>query len=329
MAAKNQYQAFLRAKITGAIEEARAASTLTHQGVKGTVLEILISKLFRPLLPSDIGLGTGQIIEQQSGQTSKQIDIILYDKSILPPILFDDTTGIFPIESVLYAIEVKTMLDKNGLSQAHESAKLITSFPHLKGIDHNGHNNTHVDSVRNVVFALNSNLKGARYSDADRYSKICKETNDPAFLRAICVADKWYYYDNGENWVSPETVDKHDEILSFIGGISNTYKSISLNRNYPLLGHYIIPEWSEVITGPETNFDKNEEATNINSIPIKCEKCGLTGTLEPKIEMLGTMTVNSKLSHSCPSCSGTMTSKAGSFIFKSGRLVEYLFSEEH
>jgi hypothetical protein len=97
MADKNQYQAFLRAKIAGAIADARAASNLTHSGVKGSVLEILISKLFRPLLPSDIGVGTGQIIEQHSGRTSTQIDVILYDKSIVPPILFDESTGIFQL----------------------------------------------------------------------------------------------------------------------------------------------------------------------------------------------------------------------------------------
>ncbi|WP_414477702.1 DUF6602 domain-containing protein [Pandoraea pnomenusa] len=82
---KNQYQAFLRAKISGAIAEARAASSIKHQGVKGTVLEILVARLFRPLLPSDIGIGSGQIIDKIHGSMSTQIDIILYDKSILPP----------------------------------------------------------------------------------------------------------------------------------------------------------------------------------------------------------------------------------------------------
>jgi|APLak6261659701_1056019.scaffolds.fasta_scaffold15522_2 hypothetical protein len=86
MVNKNQYQALLRAKIKSAIEQARAASVFTHQGVKGAVLEILIGSLFRPLLPPDIGVGTGQIIDCYNSPMSRQIDIILYDSSILPPV---------------------------------------------------------------------------------------------------------------------------------------------------------------------------------------------------------------------------------------------------
>ncbi|MDD1859212.1 hypothetical protein, partial [Pseudomonas aeruginosa] len=60
---KNQYQALLRGKVAAAIAQARSAADVTHKGVKGAVLEILLSKLFRPLLPADIGVGTGQIID--------------------------------------------------------------------------------------------------------------------------------------------------------------------------------------------------------------------------------------------------------------------------
>jgi hypothetical protein len=77
MADKNQFQAILRARVISAIEHAKAAAGLTHQGVKGTVLEILVGQLFRPLLPADIGIGTGQIVESYTGRLSGQIDIIL------------------------------------------------------------------------------------------------------------------------------------------------------------------------------------------------------------------------------------------------------------
>lgn len=61
MAVKNQYQNLLRSKIVSAISQAKAAAGFSHQGVKGTVLELLISQLFQPLLPADVGVGTGQI----------------------------------------------------------------------------------------------------------------------------------------------------------------------------------------------------------------------------------------------------------------------------
>ncbi|STO18312.1 hypothetical protein [Escherichia coli] len=57
---KNQYQALLRGKVESAIAQAKSAAGFSHQGVKGAVLEILLSQLFRPLLPADVGIAQGK-----------------------------------------------------------------------------------------------------------------------------------------------------------------------------------------------------------------------------------------------------------------------------
>ena len=56
------YRSIFISNISVAINGAMAASTVTHPGVLGTIREILIRNLFRPLLPADIGIGTGQIV---------------------------------------------------------------------------------------------------------------------------------------------------------------------------------------------------------------------------------------------------------------------------
>jgi hypothetical protein len=316
MSDKNQYQAFLRAKITGAIVDARAASNLTHNGVKGSVLEILISKLFRPLLPSDIGVGTGQIIEQHSGRMSTQMDIILYDKSIVPPIFFDETTGIFPIEAVLYTIEVKTKLNATELSVAHDSAKLLTEFKYLPGLKNADGSDRHhsIEKVRSVIFALNTDLSGNKLTEAERYEKIYKNKNDIAHIRAICVASREYCYDNGEHWITFESQDIFDEILGFIGGVTNTYKSVASSRYNPLLGYYIVPEIKTKI-GPITR--------EIKRVEIVCESCKKSLQLKPEIGTQN-ITVNGSINHSepCPDCGGKMQSKSGVYVFENGELVE-------
>jgi Domain of unknown function (DUF6602) len=96
-------------RVVAALGAARAVSTLSHQGVKGAVREVLLRELFRPLLPRDMGVGTGQIATS-SGDLSPQLDVIIYDRRILPPVLFEAVLGVFPIEAVLATIEVKTML---------------------------------------------------------------------------------------------------------------------------------------------------------------------------------------------------------------------------
>ena len=231
---KNPYQAFLRAKILGAIEEARAASALTHQGVKGSVLEILVSRLFRPLLPADIGVGTGQIVDH-TGELSNQVDIILYDKSILPPALYDENTGIFPVEAVLYAIEIKTTLDADGLKKAHEAAKKLHGFSYLDGAE----GQEKIEKARSVVFALNSNLRDG--GEADRYKRLYTADTNTAFISAICVVGQEYVYDDHPHWVIFKPPSPFDEVLCLIGGVMNTYKWVASTRRGTGIGHYIIP----------------------------------------------------------------------------------------
>ncbi|NHB09977.1 hypothetical protein GWK53_26210 [Burkholderia cepacia] len=315
MADKNQYQKFLRAKIKGAVEEARAASTLSHQGVKGTVLEILISKLFRPLLPSDVGVGTGQIIEQHGGTMSNQMDIILYDRSILPPALYDDSVGIFPIEAVLYAIEVKTTLTYSDLSRAHDAAAQLYKFRYLPGLQDVGGNNVHhsIERVRSVVFALNSDLSGNDSNEASRYEKIYTQKNDIPHLRAICVAGREYWYDDGEHWIRCPVGMEFDEVLGFIGGVTNTYRNVARSRHYPALGNYIVPSGT-TSQGPQTG-----KLIRINLI---CENCKKHISSKPYSPDIQNLTVNGQLryNNSCPDCNGTMTSTLGHYEFKKGLL---------
>ena len=314
MANKNQYQALLRAKVKSAIQQAKAASAFTHQGVKGAILEILIGNLFRPLLPLDIGVGTGQIIDSYNSSMSRQIDIILYDSSILPPVLFDEKTGIFPIESVLYTIEVKTTLNAAELAAAHESAKSIAKFGYLSGLlDEYGKEKNHpIEKARSVVFALGTNLSGKRLNEAQRYKTIYKD--EPAHLRAICVAGKEYWYDDGEYWKGFQSNDEYDDVLAFIGGVTNTYKSVSRSRHEPLLGNYVVPNVAGL---------SPIESRKVVRIKILCCVCGKEEMIKPNIGnkdvVINGVIINSE---PCPDCGGEMRSIAGAYRFVKGELIE-------
>ncbi|MCD9517003.1 DUF6602 domain-containing protein [Photobacterium carnosum] len=333
---KNLYQELLRAKIKGAIEEAKAASAISHNGLKGTVLEILISKLFKPLLPSDISIGTGQILDQYTNKLSNQIDIILYDKSILPPILFDSITGIFPIESVLYVIEVKTTLCRNEIVKAHMSAKTLRNFNYLPGMKNHFGNDQHheIKPIVNAIFALKSDLSS---DEAKRYVDVYSD--DTPYLSDICVAEKGYWFNNGYYWYNVDTVDDYDEILSFIGGIMNSYKDIATSRRTPELGNYIIPKNSLI---------KGMKSRNLPLFEFTCESCSivtkdiisyrlhdlekaLSSHLEDgvrieddkELEIIGSISVN------CSSCGHNQKSKDGTFefhrVFENYDLIKFKF----
>jgi hypothetical protein len=85
------------------------------------------------LLPADLGVGTGFIVATD-GRESTQQDVVLYDRSVLPPALYDQEAGLFPIESVLYTIEVKSVLTREELLGAHDAAKALgcgSPTPHV------------------------------------------------------------------------------------------------------------------------------------------------------------------------------------------------------
>ncbi|EAM2739486.1 hypothetical protein FFZ60_18595 [Salmonella enterica] len=318
---KNQYQALLRGKVESAIAQAKSAAGFSHQGVKGAVLEILLSQLFRPLLPADVGIGTGQIIEQYSGKLSPQIDIIIYNKSILPPILIDGATGLFPIESVLYTIEVKTTLSSSELSSAHSSAKeLNEKFGYLPGIkDESGKLIQHkIEKLRSVIFALSSDLSPNGITEAERYKKIYKEGF--RYVTAICVAGREYSYEDRDCWVTMRNTQAYDEILAFIGGITNTYKGVSESRGTPLLGYYIVPENVELSL---------TACTTLPELQVKCTQCAETKKIIPTFDNDdGLILKNYTLSDNKPcKCGGEFKSEKGNFTIKNGRLREIEYNE--
>jgi len=108
------YRDLALVRINAAVAAAQAAAKMSHQGLKGQLREIFVRELLRPLLPVYIGLGTGQIITARN-KYSPQQDVVVYDTRLLPPFLADPSIGLFPIESVLYSIEVKSKLNATEL----------------------------------------------------------------------------------------------------------------------------------------------------------------------------------------------------------------------
>jgi hypothetical protein len=85
-------ETYLVERVKAASADALALSeikrAITHPGIKGRFRELLIDNLITPWLPPDVQSGTGMIIDA-AGQARQftQDDIILFDKSIVPPIL--------------------------------------------------------------------------------------------------------------------------------------------------------------------------------------------------------------------------------------------------
>lgn len=233
------YRSLFVSRVAAAIGAAKEVATLTHTGVKGTIREILVRDLFRPLLPSDFGVGTGQIATAKN-ELSPQQDVVIYDRRILPPILFEKTVGIFPVESILATIEVKTKLTATELRTAYDSAKTIHSYSYLSGERNTESGQPIFHPIRkaiSAIFALDSDLTIGGKTELERYKELHTTGDTP--IRVICVSGRGYWFYASEwNYIPPD--EEHQEILSFIAGLLETFTGVGLTRRHPGLVSYLM-----------------------------------------------------------------------------------------
>ncbi len=102
---------------------------IPHATTKGTANEESLKQILENFIPKKYAIGSGIIIDS-FGNRSKQIDIVIYDQNIYPNLFSQTSTSIFPVETVIATIEVKTFLDNSTLNLAAQNTKSIKDLKH-------------------------------------------------------------------------------------------------------------------------------------------------------------------------------------------------------
>jgi hypothetical protein len=202
------------------------------------------------LFPADIGLGTGEIITANN-ERSRQQDVVVFDKSIVPPVLLEGTTGVFPIESVLYTIEIKTLLTGAELKSSFDSAGQLGSLKYLPGdyeVDgqpiYTQMIGSHMQGVIGNILAFDSDLSGSGKTEIQRLDEIWGRSTEKPPIQMICVVGRgcWAWKDFGETpeWYTFPTSYPLEEVIFFISVMMNSYKQIALSRKAPRMGLYLL-----------------------------------------------------------------------------------------
>lgn len=212
-----------------AIADASSISGLLHAGTKGQLRELFVRQLLQPILPDKYIIGSGNIITAYN-QVSNQIDVIVCDKRIVSPLLFQGDVGIFPVESVLSTIEVKSTLTLDELRKSHQSASLTNKFKHCTTphppIEH------HVQAV----FAFATDLSQNGRSEIDRYVEL--SASDDSGLKSICVVGRGCWIKTDEGWSDWTMPGIGGEIVAFLIATANTIQRRGLTRRAPDLRDY-------------------------------------------------------------------------------------------
>ena len=104
----------------------------TTPGLVGSAKEHPVKTKLEHILPTGIGVGSGCVIDSY-GNTSKQIDVVLYEKNICPVYSINNTreTTYYPCEGVVAVGEIKSSLSSDELEDIFlkiESVKRLKRF---------------------------------------------------------------------------------------------------------------------------------------------------------------------------------------------------------
>lgn len=103
------------------------SSTISDHGtIIGDARESFIRNVLCQLLPDTVHVGTGQVVDH-TGETSRQIDVVLYRKDF--PILRTlGQSNVYLVEGVLATMEVKSTLTKDKLWSALDNGKSVRNL---------------------------------------------------------------------------------------------------------------------------------------------------------------------------------------------------------
>lgn len=96
---------------------------IQHNLEDGKYREYLVKRILSKIVPSKYEITNGFVIDSDNNK-SDEMDIIIYDKSYVPP-FFDETYTVVPIEAVIAVIQVKTTLTYDQLASSIENLNSI------------------------------------------------------------------------------------------------------------------------------------------------------------------------------------------------------------
>ena len=164
-----------------------------HQGIKGTLNEILLKELIVTLLPKKYKAIKG-IVQDHQGKQSSESDIVLINTEILPPFLFGNEVGFIPAESVEYWFEVKSKLSNTEIKDTVKKAEKINKLFGYKG--------------RNILFGFDTDLE--KTTELERYSKEDEKFYKSPSIGIITVLNNCYFFFNRKKMFLKDGISKNE-----------------------------------------------------------------------------------------------------------------------
>jgi hypothetical protein len=195
------------------MDRANGLKELKHNLTKGELKELFVSRVLRSFLPSQFDIGSGTIINEVAEQ-SRQTDIIIYDNRIMPPFIKEQSVGVFPFQSVIATVEIKTKLNKKELVEAENAAEiLLEKVDRGPKVVYEGDNVPLPNTPLCAVFGFEGGVRVL--------NEFTKEANDflekeNKHLSLICITGKDRWAKVGSDWSRVPHTETYNEVKRFI-----------------------------------------------------------------------------------------------------------------
>lgn len=127
-----------RQKATQAAQELNREFAV-HQGTKGEATETSWIHLLREYLPNRYAIERAMVVDS-NGETSQQIDIVIFDRQYTPFVINFEGLVYIPAESVYAVFEVKQNISKEHVEYASEKVQSVRRLIRTSALimDHTG-----------------------------------------------------------------------------------------------------------------------------------------------------------------------------------------------
>ncbi|MFZ0599340.1 MAG: hypothetical protein WAM46_20300, partial [Flavobacterium sp.] len=164
------------------------------------------------------------------------------------PIFFssNDKVGIFPIESVLNTIEVKSEFNLANLKDAFLKFNQLDRELIMSAAFHDENGDvvpTYFIKPHYSLFTFDTRLKNYNPEKIlEMYSKIDEYWEDSPLISNICIANRGWLCNTPQGWLH-RSYDKennfNEEIIGFLSTIVNDLPRIESSRGNPRIGYYL------------------------------------------------------------------------------------------
>lgn len=263
----------LKPKAKALTLESEVLKGLKHAPLKGSFREMILSNLIGPFLPATCGIFHGTVISSFTEDIRKKSedDLLIVDKECLPPILYSERDGIFPIESVIARIEVKSTLDGKNLRDALKGCREFKKLRmNLKSYQYKHKADRPPNDTFQAIFAFESKIKN-EYKILTKVLSGMGAGEEPP-LDCLCVVGKamlsWGNKRDTEDkrWlVCCREKEEPDEILAFLALLLDKLPSLRQQRKEAIFGKYILCMKSDKMKNAEEVYSKCIKAQSKSS----------------------------------------------------------------